>query len=143
MAVHVSDYIRENYPEYYGWFDYPAEETVAFCGTHEEWGILGNFGQTPLVVDGVPFYAAESVFQVMKFNDPVARRTVYSLKGLRLKHKAKGFEKACGTRPDWGEIIVDALKFCLMTKSSCARAAVPLWRGRETPGGRPIPTTRN
>ena len=116
MAVHVSDYIRQNYPEYYGWFEYPVDGTVAFCSTHEEWGILGNFGQTPLIVDGVPFYAAESVFQVMKFSDPAARKAVYSLKGLRLKRKATGLANSCGTRPDWGEIIVDALKFCLMTK---------------------------
>jgi len=114
--MHVRELIEKNYPEYYGWFEYPAERTVAFCSTRDEWGILGNFGRTPLVVDGVRFYAAESLFQVMKFTDPVARRDIYSYEGRKLKMRAKHWEKEVGVRPDWGEILVDALKFCLMTK---------------------------
>ena len=61
----VRDWIEEYYPEYYGWFEYPSDATVAFCGTREEWGILGNFGRTPLVVDDVEFNCAEALFQVM------------------------------------------------------------------------------
>ena len=114
--MHVRELIEKNYPEYYGWFDYPAGETVAFSSADGEWGILGNFGRTPLVVDGVPFYAAESLFQVMKFSDPAARKAVYAKKGQGLKMKAKHFEKEVGVRPGWGGILVDALKFCLQTK---------------------------
>ena len=116
MRVHVSDMIRENYPEYYGWFDYPEDRTVAFCDTHAEWGILGNMAATPLIVDGVPFSSAEVVFQVMKFTDPEARKAVYAWKGQRAKMVAKHYEKETGTRPDWGAILIDALKFCLQTK---------------------------
>ena len=116
MRVHVSDMIRENYPEYYGWFDYPADRTVAFCDTHAEWGILGNMAATPLIVDGVPFSSAEVVFQVMKFTDPEARKAVYAWKGQRSKMVAKHYEKETGIRPDWGAILIDALKFCLQTK---------------------------
>ena len=114
--MHVRELIEKNYPEYYGWFDYPAERTVAFCKADQEWGILGNFGRTPLVVDCVKFYAAESLFQVMKFTDPTARKDIYSYEGQKLKMRAKHWEKEVGVRPDWGEILVDALKFCLMTK---------------------------
>lgn len=114
--MHVREFIEKNYPEYYGWFEYPAERTVAFCKADQEWGILGNFGRTPLVVDEVKFYAAESMFQVMKFTDPTARKDIYSYEGQKLKMRAKHWEKEVGVRPDWGEILVDALKFCLMTK---------------------------
>ena len=79
--MHVRELIEKNYPEYSGWFDYPADRTVAFCKTDEAWGILGNFGRSPLVVDGVSFPCAESVFQIMKFSDPEARKSIFPLKG--------------------------------------------------------------
>ena len=114
--MHVRELIEKNYPEYYGWFKYPAERTVAFGKADEEWGILGNFGRAPLVVDGVTFPCAESIFQVMKFTSPMARRTILSRRGMPIKWAAKGFEKTVGARPDWGQFLVDALKFCLQTK---------------------------
>jgi predicted NAD-dependent protein-ADP-ribosyltransferase YbiA (DUF1768 family) len=114
--MRVRDFIEKNYPEYYGWFDYPVDRTVFFSSADGEWGILGNFGRTPLVIDGVPFPCAESVFQIMKFADPEARISIYLLKGQRIKMRAKHFEREVGVRPDWGEILVDALKFCLMSK---------------------------
>lgn len=116
MRVHVSDWIREFYPEYYGWFEYPADRTVAFGDTHAEWGILGNMASTPLTVDGVPFSSAEAVFQVMKFTDPAVRKAVFAKKGQGVKMRAKHYEKEVGVRPDWGSILVDALKFCVLTK---------------------------
>ena len=114
--MHVRELIEKNYPEYSGWFDYPANRTVAFCKTDEAWGILGNFGRSPLVLDGVSFPCAESVFQIMKFSDPEARRSIFPLKGQQIKMRAKHYEKVVGVRSDWGKILVDALKFCLMTK---------------------------
>ena len=114
--MHVRELIEKYYPEYYGWFDYPADNTVVFSKADGEWGILGNFGNSPLEVDGVPFYAAESLFQVMKFSDSAVRKAIYAKKGQGLKMTAKHFEKEVGVRTDWGEIIVDALKFCLQTK---------------------------
>ena len=114
--MHVRELIEKYYPEYYGWFDYPAAETVAFNKIDEEWGILGNFAATPLVVDGVPFDCAEKLFQVMKFTDPAARKAVYARKGIPLKWAAKGLERDGFCRPDWGEHLIDVLKFCLVTK---------------------------
>ena len=64
------------------------------------------------------FYSAESLFQVMKFSDAEARKAIFALKGQGLKMKAKHYEKVVGVRPEWGNIIVDALKFCLMQKYS-------------------------
>ncbi len=114
--MHVREFIEKHYPEYYGWFDYPAAETVSFCKADREWGILGNFGRTPLLVDGVPFENAEKLFQVIKFSDAQSRRDVYSRRGQTIKMTAKHREKVGTVREDWGRILVDALKFCLMCK---------------------------
>ena len=114
--MHVRELIEKYYPEYYSWNSYPAERTAAFCKVKDEWGIFSNFAQTPLTVKGVTFYSAESLFQVMKFTDAEARKAIFVLKGQGLKMQAKHFEKTVGVRDDWGRIIVDVLKFCLMAK---------------------------
>ena len=116
--MHVREFIEKNYPEYYSWNEYPAGETLAFCKVDAPWGIFSNFATTPITVDGVTFYSAESLFQVMKFSDAHAREAIFALKGQGLKMKAKHYEKAVGVRPEWGGIIVDAMKFCLMQKYS-------------------------
>ena len=122
MPMHVRELIEKYYPEYYGWFDYPAGRTVAFNKTDEAWGVLGNFAATPLLVDGVVFDCAEKLFQVMKFTDPAARKAVYARKGMPIKWTAKGFERDGRCRSDWGEHLVDVLKFCLVTKYAQSEA---------------------
>ena len=114
--MHIREFIEKNYPEYYSIERYPKDKTVAFCSVDQPWGLFSNFGRTPLVVDGVPFDCTEKLFQIMKFTDDVSRKAIYSVKGQTIKMKAKHFEKAGTVRPDWGEIIVDAMKFCLMEK---------------------------
>ena len=114
--MHIREFIEKNYTEYYSIERYPKDKTVAFCSVDQPWGLFSNFGRTPLVVDGVPFDCTEKLFQIMKFTDDVSRKAIYSVKGQTIKMKAKHFEKAGTVRPDWGEIIVDAMKFCLMEK---------------------------
>lgn len=114
--MHIREFIEKNYPEYYSIERYPKDKTVAFCSVDQPWGLFSNFGRTPLMVDGVPFDCTEKLFQIMKFTDDVSRKAIYSVKGQTIKMKAKHFEKAGTIRPDWGEIIVDAMKFCLMEK---------------------------
>ena len=114
--MHIREFIEKNYPEYYSIERYPKDRTAPFCSVDQPWGILSNFGRTPLVVDRVRFDCSEKLFQVMKFTDDVSRKAIYSVKGQTIKMKAKHFEKAGTVRPDWGEIIVDAMKFCLMEK---------------------------
>ena len=113
---HVRDFIEKNYPDYYGWFDYPADKTAAFCKVDAKWGILGNFARTPLTVGIIPFECVEKLFQVMKFADADSRKIIYGSKGQTIKMKAKHQHKAGVVRADWPQIIVDVLKFCLMQK---------------------------
>ena len=114
--MHIRAFIEKNYPEYYSIERYPADKTAPFCKVDAPWGIFSNFGRTPLVVDGVNFDCSEKLFQVMKFADTVSRKAVFSAMGQTMKMKAKHQERVGAVRPDWGEIIVDAMKFCLTVK---------------------------
>ncbi len=114
--MHIREFIEKNYPEYYSIERYPADGTVAFCKVDAPWGVFSNFWRTPLIVDGVGFDCSEKLFQVMKFADAESRKAVYSAKGQTMKMRAKHQERVGEVRPDWGSIIVDAMKFCLMQK---------------------------
>ena len=114
--MRLEGFIKEFYPEWYGIREYPATQTAAFCKVAEEWGILGNFAPTPIVVDGVLFDCTEKLFQVMKFADAESRRIIYAQKGQPIKMMAKHQEKVGAVREDWGRIFIDIMKFCLMQK---------------------------
>lgn len=129
--MHIREFIEKNYPEYYSIEQYPADKTAPFCKVDAPWGIFSNFGRTPLVVNGVSFDCSEKLFQVMKFADMASRKAVFKAKGQTMKMKAKHQEKVGMVRPDWGEIIVDAMKFCLMQKyTQCEAFRTELERSR-------------
>ena len=112
----IAQFIQEFYPDYYQWNEYPAEACIPFSKVKEQWGILGNFAPTPLMVKDVEFINCEQLFQMMKFNDIDTLKAIYTSKGMKIKYAAKAAEKLGLRRPDWGQIIVDAMKFCLQTK---------------------------
>lgn len=120
--MHIREFIEKNYPEYYSIEHYPADKTAPFRKVDAPWGIFSNFGRTPLVVNDVSFDCSEKLFQVMKFADMASRKAVFKAKGQTMKMKAKHQEKVGTVRPDWGEIIVDAMKFCLMQKYTQSEA---------------------
>ena len=109
----ISDFIRENYPEYWGIQIYPAVECVRIHKRVEEWGIFSNFGHTPIVLDDVTFDTSERLFQLMKFKDEEAVKAVYN--AINPKMTTKHWEKT-HRREDWGKMIIDAMKFCLTKK---------------------------
>ncbi len=109
----ISDFIRENYPEYWGIQTYPAAGCVRIHKRVEEWGIFSNFGHTPIVLDDVTFDTSERLFQLMKFKDEEAVKAVYN--AINPKMTAKHWEKT-HRREDWGKMIIDAMKFCLTKK---------------------------
>lgn len=120
--MHIREFIEKNYPQYYSIERYPAGKCAPFCKVDGPWGIFSNFGRTHLVVDGITFECSEKIFQVMKFEDATSRKEVYSAKGQTMKMKAKHGEKAGSVREDWGRIIVDAMKFCLVQKYAQSEA---------------------
>ena len=117
----IADFIKEYYPEYYGIETYQIVECVAIRKVKDEWGLFCNFAPTPLVVKGVTFKSSEELFQLMKFKDEVVIRRIragITMGGKfcrQIKMTAKSYEKAY-RRPDWGKMIIDAMKFCLMVK---------------------------
>ena len=117
----IAHFIQQYYPQYWNKIcSYPAGQCACIRKTTDEWGILGNFGASPLTVDGVVFKNAEQLYQLMKFKDEEALKAIHSAGGMWIKRKAKHYEKEI-RRPDWGRYFIDALKFCLMTKyEQCA-----------------------
>lgn len=113
--MHIREFIETFYPEYYSIESYPAEQVAPFCKIDAQWGIFSNFAHTPIIVNGFLFDTSERLFQVLKFSDEKARRSVYEKRG-NPKMTAKHFEKMGSVRNDWGEHLVDAMKFCLFEK---------------------------
>lgn len=109
----IARFIRDNYPEYWGIQTYPVAKCVRIHKTDEEWGVLCNFGHTPIAVDGITFDTSERLFQLMKFKDEEPVKAVYN--AINPKMTTKHWEKT-HRREDWGKMIVDAMKFCLTQK---------------------------
>lgn len=112
----IAPLIKAHYPQYYSWHEYPADSCIAIRRVNEQWGILGNFAPTPLVVKGVEFSCSEQLFQMMKFRDNEPLMSIYQAKGLPMKWAAKRGEKNGLRREDWGRIIIDVMKYCLQIK---------------------------
>ena len=108
----IAPFIQQYYPEYWGIQSYPAEQCVIVHKIDEEWGVFSNFSHTTIVVDGVSFKCSETLFQLMKFKDEDAVKEVYRSNNKRM---AKHWEKT-HRRDDWGMMVVDAMKYCLMRK---------------------------
>ncbi|MBR5716920.1 MAG: NADAR family protein [Bacteroidales bacterium] len=125
----IAPFIQQHYPEYYSIERYPADRCACIRKVAEEWGILGNFARTPLVVEGVTLKNSEQLFQLMKFKDEAPVKAVYQ--AANPKYVAKHWEKT-HRRSDWGSIIVDVMKFCLTLKyqqSEAFRSSLLLTNG--------------
>ena len=119
MQLH--EMIRDNYPEYYSIEGYPAAETICIRGTKDEWGVLGNFYKTPIVVNGITFDCTERLFHIMKLR-PDANEGIKEMMevkaGMGIKMHVKHLYK---THPEWfhdhwPSMVVDAMKYCLTLK---------------------------
>ena len=119
MQVH--EMIRDYYPEYYSIERYPVAETVCIRKTKDEWGILGNFAMTPIVIDGVTLDCAERLFHILKLRQEATEgiKEMMEVKpGMGMKMHVKHLYKV---HPEWfhthwPSMIIDAMKYCLMQK---------------------------
>ena len=116
MKGKVAPLIQEFYHAYYSIETYPVEKCDPFYKVEGEWGIFSNFGNTPIQIEGITFSCVEKLFQCLKFEDEEAIKDVYKANGQTIKMKAKHWVKEGKERSDWGELIVDAMKFCLNLK---------------------------
>ena len=113
--------IRANYPEYYSIEHYPVAETACIRKTKDEWGILGNFAMIPIIINGITLDCAERLFHVLKLR-PEATEGIKEMMevkpGMGMKMHVKHLYKV---HPEWfhehwPNMIVDAMKFCLVQK---------------------------
>lgn len=109
----VAPFIKEYYPEYYSVETYPVKDCVKIRKVSEEWGVFCNFARTPIKLEGRTFKTSEQLFQLMKFKDEEQVKAVYAANNPKMT--AKHWEKT-HRRADWGQMIVDAMKFCLQMK---------------------------
>jgi len=109
----IAPFIQKFYPQYYSIETYPVADSVAIRKVKEPWGILGNFASTPIIINNVSFKTSEQLFQLMKFKDAEPVLAVYHANNPKMT--AKHWEKTL-RREDWGQMIVDAMKFCLTKK---------------------------
>jgi len=119
MQVH--EMIRDYYPEYYSIERYPAAETICVCSTKDEWGILGNFYKTPIVVNGITFDCTERLYHIMKLKPEATEgfNSIMSVSaGQKIKMRSKHIfnEHPEWQRQDWPSMVVDAMKYCLTLK---------------------------
>lgn len=112
--MHIAQFIQQYHPEYYSIETYPADKVARIFKVDMQWGEFSNFGRVPVNVDGVTFNTTERLYQVMKYKDPEARKAVFL--ATNPKMTAKHYEKLGLWREDWPEMIVDAMKYCLMQK---------------------------
>lgn len=112
--MHIAQFIQRYHPEYYSIETYPADKVARIFKVDMQWGEFSNFGRVPVTVDGVTFNTTERLYQVMKYKDPGARKAVFL--ATNPKMTAKHYEKLGLWREDWPEMIVDAMKYCLMQK---------------------------
>ena len=108
--------IKQFYPEYYIWEKYEERTCIPFKSVDGEYGILGNFAPTPLIVNGIEFVNAEQLFQICKFKDREILEKIHKSRGLSIKMYAKSAETKGFRRGDWGNIVVDVMKYCIKTK---------------------------
>lgn len=117
----IAPFIKEFYPEYWGVYSYDATKCIRIHKVNDEWGILCNFANTPIVVGGFTFKSSEQLFQLMKFTDEgVVKRILNGItrnekKCHEIKKTVKSYEKDY-RRKDWGSMIIDAMKFSLQCK---------------------------
>lgn len=109
----IVDFIKQYYPQYYGIESYQVEECVTIHKVKDEWGIFCNFAPAPIVIDGITLRNSEQLFQLMKFQDAEAIIDVYSANNPKMT--TKKWEKT-HRRSDWGKMVIDAMKFCLVKK---------------------------
>ena len=115
-STRIAEFIKKYYPEYWGDQSYPIEQSVFFQSKTDNHWILSNISSCPLKVEGVPFKSSEHLFQTLKFATSESVLAVYN-NYITPKMTAKHYQKLEGhRREDWGQILVDIMKFCLHQK---------------------------
>jgi len=96
---------------------YDRSESVVFFKTNEEFGGLSNMASGfPLKVNGVPILTSEALYQACRFpHKPDIQKEIIKQKSpMAAKMKSKPHRR--DSRPDWNEVRVDIMRWCLRVK---------------------------
>ena len=111
----IAEFIKKYYPEYWGVQVYPIAQSAFFHKKTDDHWILSNMASCPLEIEGIQFKNSEHLFQTLKFATPESITAVYQSNNPKMT--AKHYQKLGGhRREDWGQIILDVMKFCLQQK---------------------------
>jgi len=98
---------------------YPIDQCAVFFKTREEFGELSNMaGGFPLMWEGITVHSSEALYQAHKFlPGSVPFEAVISEKNAMVsKMRAKKLEYRSQLRPDWDDIKIDVMNYCLRLK---------------------------
>jgi type I restriction enzyme S subunit len=96
---------------------YPRANCIAFRSTRERFGGLSNMAPGfPLRIGSVPIKTSEALYQACRFpHDPALQRMIVEQPSpMTAKMKSKPFRTR--SRPDWDDIRVDVMRWCLRVK---------------------------
>ena len=114
-STRLAEFIKKYYPEYWGDQVYPISQSVFFNKKADDHWILSNMADCPLEIEGVPFKNSEHLFQTLKFATSESITAVYQAQNAKMT--AKHWQTIDGhRRADWGQIVLDVMKFCLQQK---------------------------
>ena len=114
-SASIAEAIKKYYPEYWGVQVYPIAQSMFFHKKTDDHWILSNMSACPLEVEGIPFKSSEHLFQTLKFATQESVLAVYNSNSPKMT--AKHYQKLDGhRREDWGQILMDVMKFCLQQK---------------------------
>ena len=114
-STRLAEFIKKYYPEYWGDHVYPIAQSVFFHTKEDEHWMLSNMADCPLEIEGIPFKNSEHLYQTLKFATPESIMAVYQANNPKMT--AKHWQTIDGhRRADWGQIVLDVMKFCLKQK---------------------------
>ena len=96
---------------------YQRDECITFLKTAEQFGGLSNMaGGYPLLINDVSILTSEALYQACRFpHKPEVQRIVIAQKSpMTAKMKSKPYRK--DSRPDWDEIRISVMWWCLRVK---------------------------
>lgn len=96
---------------------YYKQEVIVFQKNEDAFGHLSNMATVfPVVVNNIPIRTIEALYQACRFPDhPEAQREVIEQKSpMGAKYKSRSYKLL--TRPDWEEVKVSVMRWCLRVK---------------------------
>lgn len=95
-----------------------SPKSAVFKKNADHFGGLSNMATFPLNVNDTPIRTSEALFQAIKFSHlPEVQKEIIEQKSpIIVYRKKKKYEKLGKMRPDWEDVKVDVMRWCLHVK---------------------------